>query len=50
MVVLPVDEDDVGGRAAQRLGGREAAEAGTDDDDPRTALGTWPFLAGANRG
>ena len=31
MMVLAIDHDDIGGRASQRLGGFQAAEAGTDD-------------------
>ena len=38
MVVLPVKERDRNGRAAQRLGGLEAAEACADDDDVRPLL------------
>ena len=37
VVVVGVDEHDVDGGAAQRLGGAEPAEAGPDHDDPVTA-------------
>jgi len=33
MVILPVDEDDLGRSLAERLGREQAAEAGADDDD-----------------
>ena len=38
VMVLPVDHRDVDRDAGERRGGREAAEAGADDDDVRTLL------------
>jgi hypothetical protein len=35
VVVLPIDEDDVGGRLAERVRREQAAEACADDDDFR---------------
>ncbi len=35
VIVVAVDDEHVGGRAAQRPGGEQAAEAATDDHDPR---------------
>ena len=40
VVVLPVDEHDVDGLAAQRLRALQAAEAGADDHDP--GMGAHP--------
>ena len=45
MMVLPVDDGDVGRRAAQRLGSFQPAEAGADDDyfaDVRSIASPWP--------
>ncbi len=38
VMVLPVDHRDVDRDAGERLGGREAAKAGADNDDVRTLL------------
>ena len=42
VMVLPVDKGDVGRRAAQRAGSRQAAKACADDDNPRTAFHCSP--------
>src|SRR5690242_10582686 len=50
MIVLPVDDGDVDRSAAERHGGLQPAEAGTDDDDVRSLLRHAELaLAGCHR-
>ena len=44
MIVVPVDDRDVGGDARERLRGEQAAEAGADDDDARTTHALLPAV------
>ena len=42
VIVVPVDDRDVGVDARERLRGKQAAEAGADDDDARTSHALLP--------